>query len=264
MDAFRTPWVEMFRREDVDPEARRHAAQGLLAPRPAEQLALLVYLTADTDPEIAASATATLNSVPRERIAGLLARSDAPADLRTFFAVHGIEPAAAADDDAESPLIDVGPDPPAVIEGDEDAPSEGAPAVGALQKIAQLTIPQRLALAMKGRREERAVLIRDPNKLISLAVLSSPKLTESEVEAFARMTSVSEEVPRTIASTRAWAKSYAICLALVKNSKTPLGVSMNLLSRLNDKDLRTLSTDRNVPEVLRSTARRRVVIEKRS
>ena len=59
----------------------------------------------------------------------------------------------------------------------------------------------RLALAMKGRREERAILIRDPNKLISLAVLSSPKLTESEVEMFARMTSVSEEVPRTIAST---------------------------------------------------------------
>jgi hypothetical protein len=268
MDAFRTPWVEMFRRDDVDPEVRRQAAHGLLAPRPAEQLALLVHLTTDTDPGIAAAAHATLNSVSRERIEGLLARADAPADLRTFFAALGIEPAATADDDAERPLVDVGQDPPSVIDSDESAAdvgeAENPPAVGALQKIAQLTIPQRLALAMKGRREERAVLIRDPNKLISLAVLSSPKLTESEVEAFARMTSVSEEVPRTIAGTRAWVKSYAICLALVKNSKTPLGISMNLLSRLNDKDLRTLSTDRNVPEVLRTTARRRVVIEKRS
>jgi hypothetical protein len=263
--AFRTPWVELFRRGDVDPDVRRQAAQGLLAPRPAEQLALLVQLTADADPDIAASAEATLAGVPQRRLEALLARPDAPADIREFFAARGIEAVGPADDE-DHPLVDAGEEPaPVAGLGDEAAGTvpEDAKAVGALQKIALMSIPQRLALAMKGRREERAVLIRDPNKLISLAVLSSPKLTESEVESFARMTSVSEEVPRTIAATRAWVKSYAICLALVKNSKTPLGVSMNLISRLNDKDLRSLSTDRNVPEVLRSTARRKVVVEKR-
>ena len=267
--SFRTPWVEIFRRGAADPDVRLQAAQGLLAPRPAEQLALLVELTSDSDAAIASAAEATLARTPRARLEGLLARPDAPADIRSFFEARGIHAAAVADSDSERPLVDVGPEPPHVLLDEEvRAVAEGAPAdeprtAGALQKIAGLTIPQRLALAMKGTREERAILIRDSNKLISLGVLSSPKLTETEVESFARMTSVSEEIPRAIASTRSWVKSYAICVALVKNSKTPLAISMNLLSRLNDKDLQRLSIDRNVPEVLRSTARRKVVLEKR-
>jgi hypothetical protein len=267
--AFRTPWVEIFRREEVDPDVRRQAALGLLAPRPAEQLALLVQLTSDSDASISAAAEATLSGIPRARLEGLLARSDAPSDIRAFFEARGVLPAATADSDVERPLVDVGPEPARVIEDDDETPvvAAGAQAVepraGAVQVIAQMSIPQRLALAMKGTRGERAVLIRDPNKLISLAVLSSPKLTDMEVESFARMTSVSEDVPRTIAGARGWVKNYAICAALVKNSKTPLAISMNLLSRLNDKDLRSVAVDRNVPEVLRSAARRKTAEEKR-
>ncbi len=266
---FRSAWLEAFRRDTGDVEVRLQAAQGLLVPRPAEQLALLVLLTSDGDPAVASAAEATLNRIPRARLQGTLARADVPSDIRVFFEERGVQPADTADVDSESPLVDLAPEPPHVLREDElRAVTDGARhdepvAAQALQKIAQLSIPKRLALAMKGTREERAILIRDPNKLISLAVLSSPKLTETEVESFARMTSVSEEIPRAIAGTRSWAKSYAICAALVKNPKTPLAISMNLLSRLNDKDLRSLSTDRNVPEVLRSTARRKFVLEKR-
>jgi hypothetical protein len=114
-----------------------------------------------------------------------------------------------------------------------------------------------MAVAMKGTREERAVLIRDANKLVCCAVLSSPKLTETEVEGFAKMGSMSEEVLRIIAQTRAWMKRYGVVLALVKNPKTPVALSMNMLARLNDKDVRGLVTDRNVPDVLRLAARKR-------
>jgi 3'-phosphoadenosine 5'-phosphosulfate (PAPS) 3'-phosphatase len=89
-------------------------------------------------------------------------------------------------------------------------------------------------------------------------VLSSPKITDTEVEAFARMTSVTEDILRTIAGTRGWIKNYTVCLALVKNSKTPVAISMNLMPRLMEKDLRLLASDRNVAEVLRTTARRRL------
>ena len=58
------------------------------------------------------------------------------------------------------------------------------------------------------------------------------------------MTNVTEEVPRTIAASRGWVKHYTICAALVKNPKTPLGISMNLLPRLNDRDMKAISTDR--------------------
>ena len=106
------------------------------------------------------------------------------------------------------------------------------------------------------------MLIRDPNKIVGAAVLSSPKLNETEVESIAKMGSVSEDVLRTIGSSRAWTKSYAIVHALVRNPKMPLALSMNFLQRINDKDLRSLSTNRNVPEVLRFAARKKLVVDK--
>ena len=128
-----------------------------------------------------------------------------------------------------------------------------------VQALATMNFPQRLKAAMKGTREMRAVLIRDPNKLIASSVLSSPKVSMPEVETFARMQNVSEDVLRIIAGNRAWMKSYGIVLALTKNPKTPLSMSMNLMARLTSKDLQKLAVDRNVPEALRIAARKKVV-----
>jgi hypothetical protein len=134
--------------------------------------------------------------------------------------------------------------------------------VSTVQRIAAMGIAQRMSLAMKGTREERAVLVRDPNKIVSVAVLSSPKITETEIEAIAKMANVSDEILRIIGSTRAWVKNYNVALALTKNPKTPVALSMNLLSRLNDRDMRMLSIDRNVPDILRITARKKVVLDR--
>jgi len=112
---------------------------------------------------------------------------------------------------------------------------------------------------MKGTREQRAQLIRDSNRLVASAVLSSPKLTESEVESFAKMANVTEEVIRVIAANRTWTKNYGVVLGLAKNPKTPAGISMQLLHRLNEKDIKMLGVDRNVPEVLRLAARKMMV-----
>jgi len=122
-----------------------------------------------------------------------------------------------------------------------------------------MSFTDRLKAAAKGSREMRAILIRDANKLICATVLSSPKLSTQEVEGFSRMANVAEEVLRIIGSNRAWMKNYGVALGLSKNPKTPLTMSLNLLGRLNDKDLQRLSMDRNVPEQLRVAARRRVV-----
>lgn len=118
---------------------------------------------------------------------------------------------------------------------------------------------ERLKAAVKGCREMRAVLIRDPNKMIAAAVLSSPKVTEQEVEAFSRMANVTEDVRRIIASNRAWMKNYGVVAGLTRNPKTPLAMSLNLLTRLNDRDVQMLATDRNVPGTLRIAARKRIV-----
>ena len=112
--------------------------------------------------------------------------------------------------------------------------------------------------AMKGSKSERSILIRDPNKLVSAAVLSSPKLTGSEVENFAKLANVSEEVLRTIGTNRAWIKNYGVVAALTRNPKTPLAVSMRFVQRLSDKDLKLIALDRNLQEPLKQLVRRRI------
>jgi hypothetical protein len=95
--------------------------------------------------------------------------------------------------------------------------------------------------------------------MIAATVMSSPKLTEQEVESIAGMGSVSEDVLRMIAHNRSWMKSYKIMVRLVRNPKFPVALSMNLLQRVNNKDLALIAIDRNVPEPVRIAARKKTV-----
>jgi hypothetical protein len=252
---FRTPLLDFFRRGEVARDVRLLAAQGALAPRAHEQLGLLMLLVGDVDPEIAAAAESTLQALPHDALAAFLARPDASAEMRAFFASRGVEPASVAAPDLDVPMFDAGPEP--------EPPPSGEDEQTTLQRIARMNVAQRIAVAMKGSREERAILIRDPNKIVAVAVLSSPKMTESEIESVAKMASVSDEILRIIANTRAWMKRYGVMAALAKNPKTPVAISMNLLGRLTDKDLKMISADRNVPEILRITARQKMVMQKK-
>ena len=254
---YRSPLVDFFRRGEVARDVRLLAAQGALAPRAHEQLALLILLSDDAEPLIAATARGTLDALPAESLRAFLGRSDVPGEMRAFFAARGIDPGTAAAD-ASAPLIEDEGAAAHRADGDSAAgPStddDEDPAV-----LSSLSIVERMKLAMKGTRAQRAVLIRDSNKLVSAAVLSSPKLTETEVEAFAKMANVSEEVLRVIANNRAWTKNYTIISALTRNPKTPQAIAMQLVPRLNDRDMKGLSIDRNVPEAVRLIARKFVV-----
>jgi hypothetical protein len=233
-------------------EARLLAAQGALTPRAYEQLAMLVLLVEDRDGEIREAAERTLSRIPVEALQGFLARPELPLGLREFFGDRGIFPAEIPPIESNEPLIDAeepGIDP---VEAEDDRES-------AVQRVANMGFTERLKAAIKGTREMRAVLIRDPNRLISTSVLSSPKLSDQEVEGFARMPSVSEDVLRIIGSNRAWMKNYSILVGLTRNPKTPLALSMNLMARLTERDLTMLSADRNVPDPLRIAARKKVV-----
>jgi hypothetical protein len=251
-----TPLLDFFKRGEVDRDTRMLAAEGGLAPRAAEQLMILVLLLEDPDKEVRTTANATLDRIPESALKGFLARSDVPIGLREFFGDRGVFPdeipqiEVESEGNLESPLVDGGED---LDLGDEDETPESA-----TQKIAKMGFTQRLKAAVKGSREMRAILIRDPNKMISAAVLSSPKITENEIESYARMASLSDEVLRIIGHNRSWTKSYKVVLGLVKNPKTPLAMSLNFMSRLNSTDLKQVSVDRNVPESLRVAARKKV------
>ncbi|MGH9737661.1 MAG: hypothetical protein ACRD4X_03635 [Candidatus Acidiferrales bacterium] len=122
------------------------------------------------------------------------------------------------------------------------------------QRVAHMNVVQRLTLALKGGRSERMFLIRDPNRLVQRCVLQSPRLTGTEVESFAAMTSLPAETLRGISLTRSFMKSYSVVRNLVNNSKTPLDVSLHLFPRLTSTDLAKLCANKNVPETLRSSA----------
>jgi len=129
-----------------------------------------------------------------------------------------------------------------------------------IQKISRMTVSERVQTALKGNREERIILIRDANRIVASAVLDSPKLTDSEVEAIALMKNVSEEVLRVVGTKRDFAKNYAVIHNLVKNARTPIGTTLGLINRILTSDLRALARNKNIPEVLRKTAQRQVQI----
>jgi hypothetical protein len=123
-----------------------------------------------------------------------------------------------------------------------------------LQRLATMTVAQRVQFAIKGGAEARRTLIRDSNKVVQRAVLQSPRLTEQEVEAFAAMSSLTDEILRLIAKNRNFRKNYVVVRNLMNNPKTPLDVSLHMLPILNALDLKRLCTNKNIPETLRSTA----------
>lgn len=123
-----------------------------------------------------------------------------------------------------------------------------------LQQISHMTVSQRVQFAMKGGSEARRTLIRDSNKVVQRAVLQSPRLTDQEVETFASMPNLTDEILRLIATNRNFRKDYVVVRNLMNNPKTPLDVSLHMLPILNALDLKRLSMNKNIPETLRSTA----------
>lgn len=142
---------------------------------------------------------------------------------------------------------------PASEQAEPDKPKKGG---SKLSSLTNLSIPQKIQAAIKGDRETRSILIRDSNKLVSCAVIKSPKITEAEIEFYAALRNVQTDVLRMIAQNREWLKNYKIIHTLIKNPRTPLAFTMKLLPRLNKVDLKNLQRDRNVPEVLRKMAKK--------
>jgi hypothetical protein len=123
-------------------------------------------------------------------------------------------------------------------------------------QVRLLPVQVRMSLTRGAPRNLRQILIRDPNPVVALAVLANNAFNEQEVEAIAANRSVVDEVLAEIARRKNWIGQYRVALALVKNPRTPLALSVRLVSRLAVRDLRLLSRDRNVPDAVRSTAGR--------
>jgi hypothetical protein len=145
-------------------------------------------------------------------------------------------------------------DEAALAEDVAAAEPEATKRLSLLQQIAKMNVAARVQFAIKGGTEARRSLIRDVSKVVQRAVLQSPRLTDQEVEGFASMSTLSDEILRLIANNRNFRKNYAVVRNLLNNPKTPIDVSLHLLPAINAQDLKRLTMNKNIPETLRTSA----------
>jgi hypothetical protein len=139
-----------------------------------------------------------------------------------------------------------------------DPQKEFAPAEREIlsQSLLKMSLPEKIRLALLGNQEARNMLIHDPNKVVPLAVLRNPKLSEDEVIMYAQLRSLPEDVFSAMAKHKTWIKNYHVKLALVSNPKAPLSLAIKLLDHLHDRDLQNLSKSKNISYILARTAAR--------
>ncbi len=155
---------------------------------------------------------------------------------------------------------DLGQFASALVQESEDGEEE-ADAANLYALIQKMSVFQKVKLARLGNKEARSLLVRDRNKVVAVAAVSSPKISDNEVVAFAQSRNVSDEVLRIISVNRQWTRNYQVKLALATNPKTPQPTAMKFVNFLQDNDLKTLVKSKDVPSAV-STHARRILIKK--
>jgi hypothetical protein len=137
---------------------------------------------------------------------------------------------------------------------DEDEQAERTRNI--MARVSKMSIMEKMKLARFGNTDARSLLVRDRNKLVAAAAIRNPKISDSEVEGFARSRNLSDEVIRIIANNRQWTRNYPVKLGLCMNPKCPPSTSIKFLNFLTDRDLGTLMRSRDVPGPISLQARR--------
>jgi cell division septation protein DedD len=186
---------------------------------------------------------------------------------KPFQAIGGIVELLGNDYFPVSPAEEVVSEPepethPAPVEKAAEAPKAVLPAkppeatkrVNTVQKINALDVKGRIQLALKGSKEERSILVRDGTKVVALAVLEAPKLSDGEVEKFASQKNVLEAVLRQIPLKRRFMKNYKVVRNLVSNPRTPLDLGLGLMKNLLSQDLKNIANNKEISETIRKLA----------
>jgi hypothetical protein len=253
---------------------RRKAAEGNLPVSLEEKIEILINLSLDSDEVTRRRALTTLEKWNASELEQVLSNPATPAAWLEFAVRHllpereELAEVLAGNSALPAPLRALiqdkgeksagqppGKEPSSAGDAEEEKGSQAAPErQTTVQKISRMTVAEKINMALLGSHEERTLLVRDSNKIVARAVLQSPKLSDQEAESIASMKNVPEEILRLIATNRKFIKSYGIARNLVCNPRTPIDVGLPLINRLNTRDLKELSRNKNVAEVLRGMA----------
>jgi hypothetical protein len=186
---------------------------------------------------------------------------DVPQIVEAYKRIHGVDPTAERPPAAETAaglmaeyhdeLAQDGVERPLRQETEEEATRR----LTISQRILNMSVAEKVKLATLGNREARNILMRDSNRLVSMAAATSPRITDGEILSLANSRTVNADVLRYIYSTRDFLKNYAIRISLVKNPKVPLPTALRMLQTLQERDIRDLARDRNVPQTVQAQAK---------
>lgn len=131
------------------------------------------------------------------------------------------------------------------------------------QQALELGVSEKIKMALTGDKEWRSLLLRDPNKLVSSAVLKNPRITDGEVLFVAKTKTASEELIRIILLNKEWLKLKAVKVALLKHPRTPMNKALRFMSVLSEKDLKELAKSKDISAVLVNNARRMLMAKEK-
>ena len=170
----------------------------------------------------------------------------------------------AEDEEAIAAEVVAGSDSIAVPVGLVEEPPQGETVEKTLlQRLPLMTVAERIKLALRGNREARLLLLRDPNRMIRRFVLQNPRVADDEILALAKNRSVDDELLRIVGDSREWTKNYQVRHALVTNPKTPIVFAMRFLGSLHERDVRQLAKSKNVSATIAAAAKRIVLVKSR-
>lgn len=184
---------------------------------------------------------------------------DVPQLVAAHKRIFGVDPSTQPEEDTAEKIM---ADYAAELASDQTAPAleaetpeEEQKKLNMTQRIMKMSVSQKIKLATLGNKEARTLLLRDSNKLVCMAAATSPRITDGEILTLSMSRTVNADVLRYIYSAREYLKNYAIKISLVKNPKVPLPTALKFLYTLQEKDIKELSRDRNVPQTIQSQAK---------
>jgi len=186
---------------------------------------------------------------------------DVPQIVEAYKRVHGVDPTAAPlpPEETAAALISEYHDELGRERSEEGQPPETAEQASKkltiTQRVLKMSVSEKIKLATLGNKEARTLLLRDANKLVCMAAVTSPRITEGEIMSLANSKTSNAEVLRYIYGNRELLRNYSLKLSLVKNPKVPLPTALRFLQTLQERDIKELARDRNVPNTVQSQAK---------
>jgi hypothetical protein len=141
---------------------------------------------------------------------------------------------------------------------EETPPGDEAAATSLWERLRRMTPPQKMMLASKADRFERAILVQDSDPQVLFALLKNPRLGTDEVLRVAKSSFLSFQAAELILKTQPWFANLDVRVALVHNPKLPMPFALRILPTLPDNEVRVIARGAATSMPLKQAALKRL------